>query len=289
MKEGLAGGPVGKGVEVGLMDEAFEIRPDNPSIGERLRLSREERGMSLDDVASQTRIPIRHLQHIESEDWDALPGVTYCIGFVRAYANTIGLDGAELSREVRDRLGNARSRAPAPQYFEPADPSRVPPRPLALIAGIVAVVLIALYALWRSTLGDSGEPAETTALPAATSPAAPQPAPRQPGAPVQPGAVAGQPVTLTATQEVWVRISDAAGGPALFTGILAAGQSYQVPPTAQRPVIRTGRPQVLRVSIGARDIGPIEPVERTVDNVSLRPADLAARISAAQAAPPPTP
>lgn len=287
-KEGPAGGPVGEGVEVGLMDEAFEIRPDNPSIGERLRLAREERGLSLDDVASQTRIPIRHLQHIESEDWDALPGITYCVGFVRAYANMIGLDGAELSREVRDRLGDTRSRAPAPQYYEPADPSRVPPRPLALIAGFVAVVLIALYAIWRSTLGDGEEPAQPPPPPQASAPAT-QPARPQPPAPVQPGAVAGQPVTLTATQEVWVRVSDAAGGPALFTGILAAGQTYQVPPTAQRPVIRTGRPQVLRVSIGARDIGPIEPVERTVDNVSLRPEDLAARIQAAQAAPPPAP
>jgi hypothetical protein len=64
----------------------------------------------------------------------------------------------------------------------------------------------------------------------------------------------------------------------LFEGILAAGQRFQVPPAAQRPVIRTGRPQVLRIAIGGRDIGALEPVERTVSDVSLRPEDLAARV-----------
>jgi cytoskeleton protein RodZ len=266
------------------MDDGFEQGLGSASIGERLRLAREERGMALEDVANQTRIPIRHLQHIEQEQWDALPGVTYCVGFARAYANIIGLDGAEIGRELRDRLGGTMTRAPAPQYYEPADPSRVPPRSLALIAGIIAVVGIVLYLLWRSSLGDGEESAPVAAAtPEATAPAAPAPA-AQPAA--QPAAVAGQAVTLTATQEVWLRISDSSGGPALFSGIMAAGQTFQVPATAQNPVIRTGRPQVLRVTIGTRDIGPLEPVERTIDDVSLRPEALVARQQAAAAQPP---
>lgn len=277
-----------KGVAERLMDDEFDQRLEPRSIGDRLKEARDARGLTLDDVASQTRIPIRHLQHIESEDWDALPGVTYCVGFTRAYANMIGLDGAELSREVRDTLGDARIRAPTAHYLEPADPARVPPRPLALIAAVAALVLIVAYALWRSSLGDGEEPSAETP-PQASAPAAQNPAPARPAA--NPGAVAGQPVTLTATQEVWVRISDAAGGPALFTGTMQPGQSFQVPPTAQRPVIRTGRPQVLRAAIGGRDIGALEPVERTIDNVSLRAEDLAARAAAAANTPsvPPIP
>jgi cytoskeleton protein RodZ len=98
------------------------------SIGERLRLAREAKGMSLDDVAGLTRIPIRHLQNIEVEDWDALPAATYAIGFARNYANAVGLDGAQIAGELRDRIGGPRRRAPAAEYYEPADPSRVPPR-----------------------------------------------------------------------------------------------------------------------------------------------------------------
>src|SRR3954465_11611964 len=97
-------------------------------IGEQLRRAREAKGMSLDDVASRTRIPIRHLQNIEREDWDALPAATYAVGFTRNYANAIGLDGAALARELRDRIGTPTHRAAAPVYYEAADPARVPPR-----------------------------------------------------------------------------------------------------------------------------------------------------------------
>ena len=72
-----------------------------------MRQAREAKGLSLEDVANQTRIPIRHLQHIDREEWDALPAITYCIGFVRSYATVVGLDGAELGRELRDRLGGS--------------------------------------------------------------------------------------------------------------------------------------------------------------------------------------
>ena len=82
------------------------------SVGERLRTAREAKGLSLEDVASQTRIPIRHLQHIEREEWDALPAITYCVGFARSYANAVGLDGAELgaraARPARRRPRAAR-------------------------------------------------------------------------------------------------------------------------------------------------------------------------------------
>ena len=267
-----------------MSDPIADTNP--PSLGERLRIAREAKGLALDEVASQTRIPIRHLQHIEREEWDALPAVTYCVGFVRAYANAIGLDGAEYGRELRDRLGGTRTRAPAAEYYEPADPARVPPRSLAIIAGVMLVVLILGYAIWRSTLDDEPTPDATIAVApqaprAAPKAAAPQPVPAE--------SLAGQPVVLAATGEAWVRIEDQAGG-TLFQGILSPGQRFQVPAAAQRPVIRTGRPQMVQVLVGNRNFGPIDPVERTVSNFSLRPEDLAARqAGAAPAGPAPVP
>ena len=270
-----------------MAEQAYGEQPESLSIGDRLRQAREAKGLSLEDVASRTRIPIRHLQHIEREEWDALPAITYCVGFVRSYANNVGLDGAELGRELRDRLGGIRARAPAPEYYQPADPARVPPRSVAIVVAILVVILLLGYLYWRSTLDAEPEPAAGVTLPVPEAEAPPA----RPAAPqtLQPQAVAGQPVTLVATEEVWVRIDDAAGGGALFQGIMTAGQRFAVPATAQRPVIRTGRPQVLRVSIGARDLGPLEPAERTVSNVSLRAEDLAARFQPAAAAAPGTP
>src|SRR3954471_13404842 len=136
------------------------------SIGAQLRRAREAKGMSLDDGDGRTRIPIRHLQHIEREEWDALPAVTYAIGFTRNYANAVGLDGATLARGLRENIGGPTHRAAAPEYYAQADPARVPPRSLALIAIVIAAVLIVGYLLWRRTLAE-----EPTTIPVAEAPA----------------------------------------------------------------------------------------------------------------------
>ena len=83
-------------------------------VGERLRAAREEKGMSLDDVARQTRIPIRHLEHIERGEWDALPATTYSVGFARSYANCVGLDGPAIGAELREHLGGIPRNQTAP-------------------------------------------------------------------------------------------------------------------------------------------------------------------------------
>ena len=253
-------------------------------IGERLRRAREARAMSLDDVASQTRIPMRHLQHIEQEDWEALPAPTYAIGFTRNYAAAVGLDGPAIANELRDQIGGPRRRAPAPEYYEPADPARAPPRSLVIIVIVIAAALIGAYVLWRNTLGadPAAGPERTIEVPAETG-AAPDT-----GQNATAPELTGQTVTLTALGEVWLSVSD--GGTTLFSGNLATGQTYTVPATAVRPLLRTGRPQMLRASAAGRDLGLIAPEERTLDDVSLLPQDLAARTAGqapAVVAPPP--
>jgi transcriptional regulator with XRE-family HTH domain len=248
---------------------------DDLSIGEQLRRAREARGLSLDDVATRTRIPMRHLQNIEREDWEALPAATYAVGFTRNYANAVGLDGATLARELRERIGGPSHRAAAPEYYAQADPARVPPRSL-VYAAIFVAILIGGYLLWRSTL--DGGPRAVAPLDIEVAPA-PPPAPA-PSAPT-PQAAAGQPVTLVATGEAWLRISEGPTGAVIFMGTMAPGDRYQIPATAQHPVIRTGRPQNLRASVGASDLGPLAPTEQTIQNVSLRAEDLAAHAGGA--------
>src|ERR1700684_558834 len=113
------------GSKARLMAPMDQDRTSGAPIGERLREAREARGLSLDDVARQTRIPIRHLEHIQREEWDALPAITYSVGFVRSYANNVGLDGPALGAELREQLGGARiAGIAATAYYEPADPAR---------------------------------------------------------------------------------------------------------------------------------------------------------------------
>jgi cytoskeletal protein RodZ len=271
------------------MAEADQDQLLGQSVGERLRVAREAKGLSLDDVARQTRIPVRHLEHIERGEWDALPAITYSVGFARSYANTVDLDGAQIGAEVRQQLGGARTGSPAAApYYEPADPARVPPRWIAIAAAAIAVLLVIGYLVWRSSAVDDDSPADV-AITQAEEPAANQAAAR-PAQPAAPAPVAANgPVVLTATEDVWLRIDQAGGGAPLYMGILKGGQSYQVPSGAQSPRIRTARANVLRVTVGGAQVPPLGPPETTISNVSLTPADLAARAqggAAASAAPP---
>jgi cytoskeletal protein RodZ len=62
------------------------------TIGEQLRLAREERGIPLREISDETRISIRYLEAIESGDFKRLPGGIFNRSFVKAYARCIGYD-----------------------------------------------------------------------------------------------------------------------------------------------------------------------------------------------------
>jgi transcriptional regulator with XRE-family HTH domain len=242
-------------------------------VGARLRSAREAKGLSLQEVATQTRIPIRHLEHIEKGEWDALPAATYSVGFARSYATSVGLDAAEVGQELRQELGIARnpSSSPALSFYEPADPARVPPRSIATIAVVLIVLIVGGYLFWRSqAVGD------TTPEPQLVETQAPAAQPKAAGPQPQQAAPATGPVVLTAIEDVWLRIYEANGGPSLYQGTLKAGERYEVPAGATAPQIRTGRPQALRVTVGATQIPPLGAPEKTISNVSLRAADLSA-------------
>jgi cytoskeletal protein RodZ len=265
------------------MAELEQVEAVGDPIGVRLRTAREAQGLTLDDIAAKTRVPIRHLVHIEKGEWDQLPAPTYSVGFARAYATAVGLDSSEIGAELRSQLSD--TQAPVPSYYEPADPARVPPRWLALVAGLIAILLIGGYFVWRSnTLGDEDE--QITQVETASTPAAPpQPQPGSPAAPMPAGAAG--PVVITATDDVWLRVYEA-GGPKLFERILKAGERFEVPASAKRPQLLTGRPNALQVTVGSTPIPPLGPAEKTVADVSLLPADLLARNVAAPPVPPPT-
>lgn len=253
----------------------------NP-VGERLRAAREARGLALEDVVSRTRIPTRHLEAIEQGDWDALPATTYTVGFARSYANVVGLNGSEVAADLRVLLNARQGIEPQQSYYEPADPARVPSKLLVVTTVVIILLLVGGYLFWRSTALDGTVEAEVAEAHGEAPAAAPSPA-----ATPSPAPAAG-PVVLTATSEVWLRIYEA-GGERLFEGIMQPGQRFEVPATAQAPLILTGRPDALQVAVGATQIPPLGPAQRTIADVSLAPRDLLARLGTGPAAPAPPP
>ncbi|HKX90918.1 MAG TPA: RodZ domain-containing protein [Sphingomicrobium sp.] len=264
------------------MDEEELVETKVPSVGERLRAAREAKGLSLEDIAAQTRIPRRHLEAIEAADWDRLPAPTYTVGFARNYASVVGLDRAEIADQLRTEMGGTRP-ATTTEIFEPADPARTMPKSL-VIGAILAVILLVVAMSWlnRRSLEASDEPANPAT--ARETPAAPAPTPAAP-----PPAAASQPVVLTATDAVWLQVYER-GGATLFSGTLQPGQIFAVPTTSTAPLLKTGKPEALRITVGNTIAPAVGPPATTVNDVSLLPGDLLRTGQAAapqpQAAPP---
>jgi len=68
-------------------------------IGLQLKKTREEKDITLEEVAEKTKIQSRYLQAVENGDWERLPEEVYLRGFIRTYAQFLGLDAQSLIKE----------------------------------------------------------------------------------------------------------------------------------------------------------------------------------------------
>jgi cytoskeleton protein RodZ len=79
-------------------------------IGRFLEQKRKERGLSLEEVEQATKIRKRYLTGLEREDYAMLPDAVYARGFLKTYANYLGLDGEALSRQLKSGRKSRRER-----------------------------------------------------------------------------------------------------------------------------------------------------------------------------------
>ena len=255
---------------VDTLEEEKALFPERA--GDRLRAARTIAGMDLSDVASRTRIPLRHLQAIEAGDYSSFPSSTYCVGFVKAYARAVGEDEAELSRQVRIELGqDAHGYRTELQDYDDADPARIPSRTLAWTAAAVFLLVAAGYGVWRTQILSGPEVGQVQTDPTEKS--------RPAIAPVVPATIPpdtkGE-VALTAIEPVWVRIYDAADK-VLFEKEMSKGERFVVPADADNPQIRTGRAELIAVTINGSAVPALGLGERTVKDVGISATALLAR------------
>ena len=79
-------------------------------IGPMLEQARKDRGLSLAEVEQATKIRKRYLQGLERDDYGALPDAIYARGFLKTYANFLGLDGEHLAWQLKSRRAPRRER-----------------------------------------------------------------------------------------------------------------------------------------------------------------------------------
>src|SRR5438067_6184658 len=112
------------------------------TLGETLRQARLDKGVSLADAARETRIRRGYLEALEAEDAAALPPTVYARGFLRTYADYLGLNAqamVDLYQPSTRRESGPPLRAAVPRV---AIPRQIPLRPV--LYGISSIVFIAL-------------------------------------------------------------------------------------------------------------------------------------------------
>jgi len=126
------------------LSERMMIGASPKSIGADLRAAREARGESMADVAHQLRLRESYVEAIETGNFDALPGVTYAIGFLRSYARYLRLDADDLIQRFKEEVSDI----PPPAdlaFLEPVSESRVPRGGLV---GLAILLAVAAYGGW---------------------------------------------------------------------------------------------------------------------------------------------
>lgn len=165
------------------------------SIGSQLRNAREARGLTISQAASATRIKYQHIEAIERDEFSTFAAAAYARGFIKIYAEYVGLEPAPLLDLYRSRhapverrpalteKGRASAaRAPAAKAPEPeaeagSGPAGVegwfPPgvvkRVILPVAGIVLLVLLAV-SVTRMLSGDEDAPEGSAGVGTAVDP-----------------------------------------------------------------------------------------------------------------------
>ena len=121
--------------------------------GASFRKAREARGISLKEIAAETRISTRFLQAIESEEFHLLPGGIFNRGFIRNYAERIGLDGDQAVADYERLSANQEPQEVEEVSPEPIEisPERMQRRLYVLAICGLALLLLIVYLATRST------------------------------------------------------------------------------------------------------------------------------------------
>ncbi len=268
-------------------EQTLENEPvaEATGVGARLRQAREEAGLDLTQVAAETRIPQRHLLTIENGSLTDLPARTYAVGFSRTYARLVGLDEREIVDQVRMELAQGNEQSVTPAKFEPGDPARVPGRGLAWFALFAAILLMGgIYAFYSSYFSPGLGPAPLQA-PEEQVAANAQGAANSTAQAAKP--VPSGPVVFTAEMDdTWVKFYDGKGD-RLFEAQMAKGDSFTIPENAQEPLVWTGRPYALAITIGGKPVPKLSEKDEIIKDVPVTAEALLAR--AEQPAPPAEP
>lgn len=209
-------------------------------VGADMRMARQRLGWELPEIAAHLRIRLPYLEAIEDGRIADLPGNAYAVGFLRTYAQALGLDPDEVARRFREEASHINQKT-ALDFPAPVPERGVPAGAVVLLGVILA---IGAYAGWYKMSGTGRPDSEPVQpVPPRLMPLAEAPAPL-----ARPGSAAEPARTATVKEDPAVAIS-AAPTPA-FSPSSAAAAIPVAPPPPQ--LAATAAPDGTRIVLRAR-------------------------------------
>ncbi len=282
-------------------------------IGTALRDARVARNLSLAEVSALLRIREAHLEAIELEDFEQLPGNVYAIGFIRTYAQYLELNESDLI--MRFKAASVESGMADMVFGEEEEETEQISG--ALKISLLVVGALVVYVLWlvAGTQNDgitvsavvqtpaapvdapaapeppavvadeaaatSAAVAETPATPRASDGAAPASATIEGPADVQPNAQlidtmpAPSKVEIRATRRTWMRLENARGR-VLFSSVIDEGEGFELPDDMDY-ILATRDAGALTYFVNNQAVAPVGRRGQILTNRNLKRADIAAQ------------
>jgi cytoskeleton protein RodZ len=217
------------------------IAPAGPTeLGKLLCATRMRLGKDLQRIADILHIRYNYLVAIEDGRYEDLPGQAYAIGFVRAYADHLGLDGGEIVRRYKEESAGVKHKT-AFEFQMPTSDSALPSGTLLLIAVVTGMLV---YGVWYSMAGSDRSAVELIQEVPDRLAAIADPTTIQAALPV----TAGEPTTTTTAAVVDGADLAAEPDEAVITEVSApAGETVvaALPSTAAMPLATTPPPAAM--------------------------------------------
>jgi len=255
------------------------------AVGEVLRRTRLYYNLEIEDVEKALRIRVSQLLALEEGDIEKLPGRVYAIGFVRAYAEFLGLDGDKIVHLFKTQFVGTKRR-PELNFPVSASESKLPNFYILLgsLAGLILIIVMFLIVpdLKQDRSIPEAPPVVTVKNTIPFGPPVPQKREQDSAADVEETSEENiRPVVvLHVTDNSWVEIRNSEGK-AIISRILKNGDRYIVP-DEEGLVMDTGNIGALEFMVGDEKIPPLGELGDVRRHILLSPEALRPFLPASQ-------
>ena len=109
------------------------------TVGYRLKKARQRKGLTLEQAEDETKVRVKYLQAIESDNWKIFPNRVYVLGFIRRYARFVGYNEEKILGEFKREFGEYRTQIKKPRKKRWIDEVVITPK---ILVGVISAIVV---------------------------------------------------------------------------------------------------------------------------------------------------